>query len=90
MAADDVLLLFGVRVQGRRLPVAGIHELFAILGLFREVDEHEPVFGKIAEPEVGDVPAGVWRLRPAMTLEARGGFDIDIVNLASLHKEVHL
>src|SRR5690606_28050533 len=53
-------------VQGVRLLSSSEYtETLAILGLVGEVDEGQPVAGKVAEAEVGDVPLGGGRQRPA-------------------------
>src|SRR5690606_1040897 len=71
---------------GRRgLAATGIHQLFAILGLVGEVDEGQPVAGKVAEAEVGDVPLGGGRQRPAVAGEAGEGGAVGGVDLGTFH-----
>src|SRR5690606_24003656 len=84
-AADDVLLFLGVGVGRRGLAATGIHQLFAILGLVGEVDEGQPVAGKVAEAEVGDVPRGGGRQRPAVAGEAGEGGAVGGVDLGTFH-----
>jgi len=72
-------------VTGRFLTPAGIHQLFAIFGLVRQIDEGEAKAGKIAEAEVGDIPLWVGRKNPRVLVEAVACFAKDLINFGAFH-----
>jgi len=72
-------------VRQRPHPLAGIHQLFAILGFFGEIDEHEPEPLELAEPEVGNIPARFWGKRPAVRRKAGRRLANEFVDVTAFH-----
>ena len=86
-AADDVLLFLAVAVRRRGHAFLRIYEFFAILGFLRKVHQDEAELPPIAEPEIGDVPAGVRWEGPLAGCKTGSGRPEERVDITASHGE---
>ena len=85
-AADDILLLLSMGMRRSCHSPLGVHQLFAILRLVRQVHEDKPITAPISQSEICDVPARVWRESPAVRPITARGRSEQGVDLATLHR----